>query len=126
MSFNSLTCNILQMNISYLTPNTFVKLILQTNDDATSEQRNSVFKTHHVFQLPNAPFDFIRTEHPTEQIKFGWIQGVLIRCILNIWGVMLFLRLSWVVAQAGIGNSHKNYLIAKGFCLCVYQAKLPF
>lgn len=26
------------------------------------------------------------------------------RCLLNIWGVMLFLRLSWVVAQAGIGE----------------------
>ena len=25
------------------------------------------------------------------------------RCLLNIWGVMLFLRLSWVVGQAGIG-----------------------
>lgn len=24
------------------------------------------------------------------------------RCLLNIWGVMLFLRLSWVVGQAGI------------------------
>jgi hypothetical protein len=39
--------------------------------------------------------------------KFGWIQGVLVRCLLNIWGVMLFLRLSWVVGQAGVG---KNYL----------------
>lgn len=38
-------------------------------------------------------------------IKFGWIQGVLLRCLLNIWGVMLFLRLSWVVAQAGIGEA---------------------
>ncbi|XP_051157409.1 bumetanide-sensitive sodium-(potassium)-chloride cotransporter [Leptopilina boulardi] len=38
-------------------------------------------------------------------IKFGWIQGVLLRCLLNIWGVMLFLRLSWVVAEAGIGQS---------------------
>lgn len=37
-------------------------------------------------------------------IKFGWIQGVLVRNLLNIWGVMLFLRLSWVVAQAGIGQ----------------------
>lgn len=37
------------------------------------------------------------------QMKFGWIQGVLVRCLLNIWGVMLFLRLSWVVAQAGVG-----------------------
>ncbi|CAB3385412.1 Hypothetical predicted protein [Cloeon dipterum] len=34
--------------------------------------------------------------------KLGWIQGVLIPVLLNIWGVMLFLRLSWVVAQAGI------------------------
>ncbi|XP_078036652.1 sodium potassium chloride cotransporter [Augochlora pura] len=38
-------------------------------------------------------------------IKLGWIQGVLIPCLLNIWGVMLFLRLSWVVAQAGILQS---------------------
>lgn len=38
-------------------------------------------------------------------IKLGWIQGVLIPCLLNIWGVMLFLRLSWVVGQAGIGQS---------------------
>ncbi|XP_065911797.1 solute carrier family 12 member 2-like [Dysidea avara] len=35
--------------------------------------------------------------------KFGWIMGVLVRCMLNIWGVMLFIRLSWVVGQAGIG-----------------------
>ncbi|KAL3280368.1 hypothetical protein HHI36_017857 [Cryptolaemus montrouzieri] len=40
-----------------------------------------------------------------EGIKLGWIQGVLIPCLLNIWGVMLFLRLSWVVAEAGIGGS---------------------
>ncbi|XP_045467034.1 bumetanide-sensitive sodium-(potassium)-chloride cotransporter isoform X2 [Harmonia axyridis] len=39
------------------------------------------------------------------QIKFGWIKGVLVRCLLNIWGVMLFLRLTWVVAQAGVGES---------------------
>lgn len=38
------------------------------------------------------------------QFKFGWIKGVLMRCLLNIWGVMLFLRLSWVVGQAGIGE----------------------
>ena len=35
-------------------------------------------------------------------IKFGWIEGVLMRCLLNIWGTMLFLRLTWVVGQAGI------------------------
>ncbi|KAL1139743.1 hypothetical protein AAG570_006721 [Ranatra chinensis] len=37
-------------------------------------------------------------------VKFGWIKGVLVRNLLNIWGVMLFLRLSWVVGQAGIGQ----------------------
>nr|XP_050849728.1 bumetanide-sensitive sodium-(potassium)-chloride cotransporter isoform X1 [Vespula vulgaris]XP_050849729.1 bumetanide-sensitive sodium-(potassium)-chloride cotransporter isoform X1 [Vespula vulgaris]XP_050849730.1 bumetanide-sensitive sodium-(potassium)-chloride cotransporter isoform X1 [Vespula vulgaris]XP_050849731.1 bumetanide-sensitive sodium-(potassium)-chloride cotransporter isoform X1 [Vespula vulgaris]XP_050849732.1 bumetanide-sensitive sodium-(potassium)-chloride cotransporter isofo len=42
---------------------------------------------------------------PVSGIKFGWIQGVLMRCLLNIWGVMLFLRLSWVVAHTGIGQS---------------------
>ena len=35
-------------------------------------------------------------------IKFGWIEGVLMRCLLNIWGTMLFLRLTWVIGQAGI------------------------
>lgn len=34
--------------------------------------------------------------------KFGWCAGVYIPCLLNIWGVMLFLRLTWVVGQAGI------------------------
>ncbi|OQR75769.1 solute carrier family 12 member 2-like, partial [Tropilaelaps mercedesae] len=36
-------------------------------------------------------------------VKLGWIQGVFVRVLLNIWGVILFLRLSWVVGQAGIG-----------------------
>ena len=35
-------------------------------------------------------------------IKFGWFDGVFMRCLLNIWGVMLFLRLTWVVGQAGL------------------------
>ncbi|GFY60837.1 solute carrier family 12 member 2 [Trichonephila inaurata madagascariensis] len=45
-------------------------------------------------------------------VKFGWIQGVLVRCLLNIWGVMLFLRLSWVVGQAGIGLACVVILLA--------------
>ncbi|KAJ7311014.1 hypothetical protein JRQ81_006610 [Phrynocephalus forsythii] len=36
-------------------------------------------------------------------VKFGWMKGVLVRCMLNIWGVMLFIRLSWIIGQAGIG-----------------------
>lgn len=26
-----------------------------------------------------------------------------VRCLSNVWGVMLFLRLGWVIGQAGIG-----------------------
>ncbi|KAK2151035.1 hypothetical protein LSH36_378g01015 [Paralvinella palmiformis] len=54
---------------------------------------------------------------PTEEVKsaapkFGWIKGVLVRCLLNIYGVMLFLRLSWVVGQSGIGLSALVILLA--------------
>lgn len=45
-------------------------------------------------------------------VKLGWIQGVFVRCLLNIWGVMLFLRLSWVVGQAGIGFGSLVVLLA--------------
>lgn len=54
---------------------------------------------------------------PAHGIKLGWIQGVLIPCLLNIWGVMLFLRLSWVVSQAGIGLS--LVIIAISAIVCV-------
>ena len=64
----------------------------------------------------------------THGVKLGWIQGVLIPCLLNIWGVMLFLRLSWVVAQSGISKylygSRVKLLWCKGiastvlFCKC--------
>ena len=52
-----------------------------------------------------------------EGIKLGWIQGVLIPCLLNIRGVMLFLRLSWVVAQAGI--LHTCIIIGISALVCV-------
>ncbi|XP_060071216.1 solute carrier family 12 member 3-like [Ylistrum balloti] len=44
-----------------------------------------------------------RASVTSQALKFGWIQGVLVRCLLNIFGVMLFLRLTWVTGQAGIG-----------------------
>jgi len=51
---------------------------------------------------PNIRDDLIDSK-PINPLKFGWIIGVLVRCILNIWGVMLFLRLSYIVGQAGVG-----------------------
>ncbi|KPM09065.1 Amino acid permease-like protein 4 [Sarcoptes scabiei] len=45
-------------------------------------------------------------------VKFGWIKGVLVRNLLNIWGVILFLRLSWVAAHAGIIHGTLIILLA--------------
>jgi len=45
-------------------------------------------------------------------IKFGWIEGVYMRCLLNIWGVMLFLRLTWVMGQCGLVEG----LLVMTFC----------
>uniref|UniRef100_A0A8C6YKW7 Solute carrier family 12 member 3 n=1 Tax=Naja naja TaxID=35670 RepID=A0A8C6YKW7_NAJNA len=47
--------------------------------------------------------EFRKEEETKGIVKFGWMKGVLVRCMLNIWGVMLFIRLSWIIGQAGIG-----------------------
>ncbi len=59
----------------------------------------------------------VRSKTP---IKFGWIQGVYMRCLLNIWGVMLFLRLTWVIGQAGTQNlqrlvGHPSFFLLRSF-----------
>ena len=35
-------------------------------------------------------------------LKFGWMKGVLVPCLLNIWGVILYLRLPLLTGQAGV------------------------
>uniref|UniRef100_A0ACB8EAS6 Uncharacterized protein n=1 Tax=Sphaerodactylus townsendi TaxID=933632 RepID=A0ACB8EAS6_9SAUR len=46
-----------------------------------------------------------------EPVRFGWVKGVMIRCMLNIWGVILYLRLPWITGQAGIGGTY--FLISR-------------
>ncbi|EYC27956.1 hypothetical protein Y032_0008g268 [Ancylostoma ceylanicum] len=43
-----------------------------------------------------------RVTKKESEVKFGWIEGVFVRCLQNIIGVILYIRLSWVVGQAGI------------------------
>lgn len=45
-------------------------------------------------------------------VKFGMWDGVLARCLLNIWGVILFLRVGWMVGYAGIGLSTVVILVS--------------
>uniref|UniRef100_A0A8C4ESU5 Solute carrier family 12 member 1 n=1 Tax=Dicentrarchus labrax TaxID=13489 RepID=A0A8C4ESU5_DICLA len=80
--------------------------------------RPSLQELHEVFQKVSeytveddgegsdgTPSDDLESAVPTDKgaVKFGWIRGVLVRCMLNIWGVMLFIRLSWIFGQAGWG-----------------------
>ncbi|KAG9475127.1 hypothetical protein GDO78_003538 [Eleutherodactylus coqui] len=76
----------------------------------TLEDLHSILKHDHlqppVYEASNDSADG-ETENVVqkssgEPIRFGWIKGVMIRCMLNIWGVILYLRLPWITAQAGI------------------------
>lgn len=47
----------------------------------------------------------------TKGVGWAWLRTPFhphshpqVRCMLNIWGVMLFIRLSWIVGEAGIGE----------------------
>jgi hypothetical protein len=48
------------------------------------------------------------------------------RCLLNIWGVMLFLRLSWVIGQAGICKSAPNLSQIVQIGACIFDKKSIF
>ena len=49
--------------------------------------------------------DDLKEEGNTSDDKFGTWDGVYVSCLLNIFGVIMFLRLGWVVGQAGIIQS---------------------
>ncbi|XP_025776373.1 solute carrier family 12 member 3 [Puma concolor] len=51
-------------------------------------------------------------KNPGEPVRFGWVKGVMIRCMLNIWGVILYLRLPWITAQAGIADPLVSRILA--------------
>ena len=57
-------------------------------------------------------------------IRFGWMEGVLLRCLLNIWGTMLFLRLTWVVGQAGIWQVSRTFIQLISWRNCSLQSFL--
>lgn len=53
----------------------------------------------------------------TPHFRLGWIQGCLIPVLLNIYGVMLFLRMGWIVAHSGIIQSFIIILISAIICV---------
>ena len=41
-------------------------------------------------------------EHSSSSSKFGTFDGVFGRCLLCMWGVIMFLRTGWIVGNAGV------------------------
>ena len=55
-----------------------------------------------------------------EQKRFGTFDGVVARCLLNIWGVIMFLRMGFVAAHAGV--LHGTFIIFLSFLLSILSA----
>lgn len=49
-----------------------------------------------------ADADSKSTTAPTGSSRMGTLVGVYLPCVQNIFGVILFIRLSWVVGTAGV------------------------
>ena len=51
----------------------------------------------------------------SERVLFGTWDGVFTSCLINIFGVIIFLRSGWIVAEAGIG--HAALIVLAGVAL---------
>ncbi|POO00947.1 SLC12A transporter family [Trema orientale] len=53
----------------------------------------------------------------TSEVKLGTLMGVFVPCLQNILGIIYYIRFSWIVGMAGIGES----LLLVAFCgLCTF------
>ena len=53
----------------------------------------------------------------SERVLFGTWDGVFTSCLINIFGVIVFLRSGWIVAEAGIGHAALIVLAAVALIL---------
>ncbi|KAB5518446.1 hypothetical protein PHYPO_G00166000 [Pangasianodon hypophthalmus] len=70
--------------------------------EASSNMGDLRRESHSVIQEQEEKQQNSTKGKTTQPVRFGWVTGVMIRCMLNIWGVILFLRVPWITAQAGI------------------------
>ncbi|XKL68875.1 hypothetical protein PGB90_006644 [Kerria lacca] len=82
-------------------------------------KRPSLGELHDEYNIEKKITTTVENEYSSTEehgFKLGWIQGVLIPCLLNIWGVMLFLRMPWIVAQSGIFQATVIIIISTIIC----------
>ncbi|CAJ0589999.1 unnamed protein product [Cylicocyclus nassatus] len=73
---------------------TKIDLVKEQDGGPVEQKKKSTFKS--------LLSKFSPSQKQNKRVKFGWVEGVLIRCVLNIFGVMLYIRVSWVAGQAGL------------------------
>uniref|UniRef100_A0A7E4VP44 Solute carrier family 12 member 9 n=1 Tax=Panagrellus redivivus TaxID=6233 RepID=A0A7E4VP44_PANRE len=76
-----------------------VQLHMKPEKGSKKKDERSIESGNKVHPIDEKSLPKAENENAT---KFGWIEGVLVRCIANIFGVMLYLRMAWVAGQAGI------------------------
>ncbi|XP_014262007.1 solute carrier family 12 member 8 [Cimex lectularius] len=97
----------------------------QENYDRTSENRNEYGISGHQPAGPNELFAGEQSDTPwwksqffiSEPILFGPIDGVFTSCLINVFGVIVFLRSGWIVGQAGVLNAILMILATVGIAL---------
>lgn len=76
--------------------------------------------------VPSSPRDgedvAITLERPKiAEVKLGTVMGVFLPCLQNILGIIYYIRFSWIVGMAGIGES---LLLVAFCCLCTFLTAL--
>ncbi|KPP61493.1 hypothetical protein Z043_120404, partial [Scleropages formosus] len=81
-----------------------LEVLRKAADDVELGSQTDVEGTGQMPAAPEPTQDGAKAGRNTaaQPVRFGWVTGVMIRCMLNIWGVIMFLRLSWITSQAGI------------------------
>uniref|UniRef100_A0A3P8XM78 Solute carrier family 12 member 10, tandem duplicate 1 n=1 Tax=Esox lucius TaxID=8010 RepID=A0A3P8XM78_ESOLU len=82
-----------QQRIKFLCVSLCFLCVFQDGESSTQKDESGIVQQDTSFSEGEKPF---------VPVRFGWVTGVMVRCMLNIWGVILFLRLSWITSQAGI------------------------
>lgn len=60
----------------------------------------------------------------SERVLFGTWDGVFTSCLINIFGVIVFLRSGWIVGEAGIGHAALIVLAAVTLILMAVMAAI--
>jgi hypothetical protein len=102
------TASLLDMQSKYLgaevvvAPDIIPEDNLNKNDEKPKKKKKKKMKKPKCCKLPKCCDKCTADDSNKKRKKFGVWDGVVASCLLNIFGVIMFLRIPWIVGQAGI------------------------